>query len=199
MDKIAFSPNDEIAELANHSITAATSIKNLMGTDPLTGLYNRRAGRQLLKKLWEESHADFSVFSLVIGDIDHFKAINDKYGHEFGDIYLQKACSMICRVFAHSPVFRLGGDEFAALLSGHDHEQRYELLQEFDVKADAYNAIAQNPWEKISVAKGIAEYNPAVDRTVDNVLSRADQQMYEEKRKRNPSKYLKKALTPKTK
>ena len=90
---------------------------------------------------------------------------------------------MICRVFAHSPVFRLGGDEFAAMLSGHDHEMRYDLLKEFDRKVDAHNAVTPNAWEKISLAKGIAEYNPTLDRSVEQVLNRADRQMYEEKRK----------------
>ena len=163
-------------------------------TDALTRVKNKAAfdiSAARMDKTIREAETDKKpVFSLVMFDCNNLKVINDKYGHEFGDIYLQKACSMICRVFAHSPVFRLGGDEFAALLSGHDHENRYDLLKEFDIKVGAYNAIAENPWEKISVAKGIAEYNPAVDRTVDHVLSRADRQMYEEKRRQKEKRNI---------
>ena len=192
--KLDYNGNDEVGQLTRSFLEMRDHVKLYISdlnskayTDALTRVKNKAAfdiSAARMDKAIREAETDKKpVFSLVMFDCNELKVINDKYGHEFGDIYLQKACSMICRVFAHSPVFRLGGDEFAALLSGHDHENRYDLLKEFDVKVDAYNAIARNPWEKISVAKGIAEYNPAVDRTVDNVLSRADQQMYEEKRR----------------
>ena len=192
--KLDYDKNDEVGrltrsflEMRDHMKLYISDLNSKAYTDALTRVKNKAAfdiSAARMDKAIREAETDKKpVFSLVMFDCNELKEINDKYGHEFGDIYLQKACSMICRVFAHSPVFRLGGDEFAALLSGHDHENRYDLLKEFDVKVDAYNAIAQNPWEKISVAKGIAEYNPTLDRTVDQVLGRADKQMYEEKRK----------------
>ena len=64
MNPLAFSRNDEIADLATHAVSAGNSIKNLMGTDPLTGLYNRRAGRQRLIKLWEDAHDNYGRYRI---------------------------------------------------------------------------------------------------------------------------------------
>ena len=94
---------------------------------------------------------------------------------------LQTACRMICRVFAHSPVFRIGGDEFVVILTGQDYENRDALLKEFERSAEAANRETENPWEKISLAKGVAVFDPDSDTGMDQILDRADRQMYEEK------------------
>ena len=192
--KLDYHGDDEIGrltasfgEMRDHMKLYISDLNSKAYSDALTGVKNKAAfdiSAARMDKTIREAEPDRKpAFSVVMFDCNGLKEINDSYGHEFGDLYLQKACEMICRVFAHSPVFRLGGDEFAALLSGHDHEHRYDLLTEFDRQAQAHNAKTENAWEKVFLAKGIAEYNPALDRTVEQVLSRADQQMYEEKRR----------------
>lgn len=192
--KLDYDRNDEVGrltrsfrEMRDHMKLYISDLNSKAYSDALTGVKNKAAfdisASRMDKTIREAETEKKPVFSLVMFDCNELKEINDKYGHEFGDIYLQKACTMICRVFAHSPVFRLGGDEFAAMLSGHDHEMRYDLLKEFDRKVDAHNAATEKAWEKVSMAKGIAEYNPVVDRNVEQVLNRADHEMYEEKRK----------------
>ncbi len=123
------------------------------------------------------------AFGLVMFDCNELKEINDQFGHERGDIYLQTACRMICRVFAHSPVFRIGGDEFVVILTGQDYENRDALLKEFEQSAEAANRMTENPWEKISLAKGMAVFDPDSDTDMEQILDRADKQMYEEKRR----------------
>lgn len=192
--KLDYDRNDEVGRLTrsfrdmrDHMKLYISDLNSKAYSDALTGVKNKAAfdisAARMDKSIREAETGKKPVFSLVMFDCNELKEINDKYGHEFGDIYLQKACNMICRVFAHSPVFRLGGDEFAAMLSGHDHEHRFDLLKEFDQKVDAHNAATENEWEKVSLAKGIAEYNPVVDSTVDHVLNRADHEMYDEKKK----------------
>ena len=192
--KLDYNKNNEVGQLTrsfremrDHMKLYISDLNSKAYSDALTGVKNKAAfdisAARMDKTIREAEAEKKPVFSIVMFDCNELKEINDRYGHEFGDIYLQKACSMICRVFAHSPVFRLGGDEFAAMLSGHDYENRFDLLSEFDRKAAAYNARTENAWEKISMAKGIADFNPTLDRTVEQVLARADKQMYEEKRK----------------
>ena len=108
--------------------------------------------------------------------------INDGYGHEKGDLYLKATCTTICQVFAHSPVFRIGGDEFAAVLQHGDYEKRHELLELFDERCMDLHAMAENPWEKANVARGMAEYDPEKDQSAADVVRRADQLMYAHKR-----------------
>ena len=79
-------------------------------------------------------------------------------------------------------MFRLGGDEFAALLQGSDYKHRDELLKIFDKKAEEAATIVSNPWEKVDVARGIAVFRPGADADVEQVLRRADEQMYKNKK-----------------
>ena len=127
-------------------------------------------------------------FSIVTFDCNDLKQINDEYGHDCGDIYLQATCTMICKVFAHSPVFRMGGDEFSVILQRSDYNNREELLKTFDACAEEHNATAEHPWQCINVAKGMAVYQPYADTSVEQVLHRADELMYEDKRRYKSSR-----------
>ena len=163
-------------------------------SDALTGIKNKGAfdiytGR-LNNSIHLSANNDCPEFAVVMFDCNWLKQINDAYGHERGDIYLRTACRAICQTFIHSPVFRLGGDEFAALLQGTDYKHREELLQDFDKKAEESAATDSNPWEKVDVARGIAVFQPGTDTGVEQVLRRADEQMYKNK------KQLKLAETP---
>ena len=99
-------------------------------------------------------------------------------------MYIKKASELICRVFKHSPVFRIGGDEFAVVLQNEDYQNRKELTELFDKNADEIRALAENKWEQVSIALGMAEYDPQSDTSVDDVIHRADKTMYENKRTR---------------
>lgn len=153
--------------------------------DALTSVRNKGAFDIFARKLDDvirASDADAAPeFAVVMLDCNELKEINDSYGHEKGDLYLQNSCRLICTTFAHSPVFRLGGDEFAAVLQRDDFTRRDELLDAFDRRADEINAAAANPWDGISLAKGMAVFDPRADANVDSVLRRADARMYEEK------------------
>lgn len=120
-------------------------------------------------------------FAVVMMDCNELKAINDVCGHGKGDLHLQTACRVICDAFSHSAVFRMGGDEFAAILQYGDYDDRDRLIRAFRERADRTNAAASEPWERVGLALGLAVYDPASDRAVEDVLRRADLQMYEEK------------------
>ena len=89
---------------------------------------------------------------------------------------------MICQVFAHSTVFRIGGDEFAAVLTKGDYEHRDRLLALFDQRCYDLRAIGEQPWEQVNTARGIAVFNPRTDMTTEDVVRRADESMYANKK-----------------
>ena len=153
-------------------------------TDALTGVKNKGAFDLSVKRINGEMHEEKTAFAIIMFDLDNLKEINDQFGHERGDIYLQTACRLICRVFAHSPVFRVGGDEFCVLAQFADYNTRDELLQYFDREAEARNAKAEHPWERIEVSKGMAVYRPGKDENTEQVFRRADEAMYQDKRRR---------------
>lgn len=115
-------------------------------------------------------------------DCNCLKQINDAYGHDKGDIYLKETAHTICDVFEHSPVFRIGGDEFIAVLRDRDYESREALLHLFDEKCAEKRAAEADAWKKVDVARGLADYDPQADRSIDDVVRYADRAMYENKR-----------------
>ncbi|MBR4581634.1 MAG: diguanylate cyclase [Lachnospiraceae bacterium] len=180
MDPLAFNRNDEIAELATHSVNAATSIKNLMGTDPLTGLYNRRAGRQRLIKLWEDSLENFEVFTIVIGDLDHFKNINDKYGHDMGDTVLTNISAILKKhCTGRDFAVRWGGEEFLMGFCS-AREESYEIVKNIskDIKREAFFA-GEGVVFHMSMTFGMASF--AGEEKIDDLITIADRNLYKGK------------------
>ena len=157
--------------------------KKVANTDSLTGVKSKSAYADYIKDLQDRmDKRERLSFAIGMFDCDDLKLINDRYGHEKGDEYLKTAARLICRIFHHSPVFRIGGDEFAVVLTNDDYENREELISRFEMSRLEICAMAKNEWEQVSVALGIAAYDPEIDYSVDDVFKRADQEMYEDKR-----------------
>ncbi len=122
----------------------------------------------------------------MICDINDLKLVNDTEGHNAGDRCIKAACRLICRVFAHSPVFRVGGDEFVVVLKEQDYRNRLSLQAALKEKVQENNRLGARP----VVASGLAEYEPDNDRRVADVFNRADARMYEDKAELKEQKLL---------
>lgn len=174
-------------QLVEHLRIYINDLNSRAYQDAMTGVKNKGAYEAMAHRL----NAELSVapkhsspeLALVMLDCNDLKRINDIHGHEQGDSYLRTSCALICKVFPHSPVFRFGGDEFIVILQSGAFHDREELMREFDREAERVNAAAKQPWERVSIAKGMAAFDPATDTTLDEVLARADAAMYEDKRR----------------
>ncbi len=128
-------------------------------TDELTGLYNRRHLNEIFPKLLARARRDGSCIAVILLDIDHFKRINDTYGHTVGDRCL-KAFSETIRhsVRASDFVFRMGGEEFLILASGHC-DQDAALLAE-KVRLATENCVINIDGEPVrfTVSAGVCNY-----------------------------------------
>ena len=146
-------------------------------TDEMTGVKSKQAYLEMENKLDEElKKGELSGFAVVVCDVNGLKKINDTQGHKAGDEYIRRACTMICDVFCHSPVYRVGGDEFVAILKDRDYDNRNILIHELHQLSAAH--IASND---AIVSGGLAEYDPRRDHSVRDVFERADAKMYKEK------------------
>ena len=190
--------NDEVGVLTNSFQQMRDRLKLYIRdlnsrayNDALTGIKNKAAFNIFAERLNDSirmgNEVDTPKFALILLDCNNLKQINDEFGHDHGDIYLKTASSIICNVFSHSPVFRIGGDEFVVLLQKQDLENRDQLLKLFDQKTAEINAGTENSWEQINISKGIAIYEPGIDKNVEEVLHRADEQMYKDKKTRKLS------------
>jgi diguanylate cyclase (GGDEF)-like protein len=100
-------------------------MRELADHDSLTGLRNRRSFRRKLELLWRQATREKAPLVMLLCDVDHFKAYNDHYGHQAGDLVL-RALGQVLEYAARRPLdiaVRMGGEEFAVLLYGMDKDQ----------------------------------------------------------------------------
>ena len=155
---------------------------DLMGRDPLTNVNNRMAYEEREKSIQAEIDSGYnSSFALVMFDVNNLKMVNDSQGHEAGDEYLLRSCQMISRVFKKSDIYRIGGDEFVAVLSGEDYGNRDMLMKMFHKMLSPYQDKIPLPADYVSIASGIAVFDPQKDKSAADVIKRADGEMYKDK------------------
>ena len=151
--------------------------------DALTSVRNKGAFTDYTRELQMLADQDPEFeFAIGVFDCDDLKSVNDQHGHDKGDLYLKSASTLICRVFQHSPVFRIGGDEFTVVLMNDDFKNRENFVRQFEEEEREISSAAENSWEQVHIAYGIAVYDPEIDRSVDDTARRADKIMYENKR-----------------
>ena len=188
-----YNRNDEVGiltrtfkQLVAHTKDHISSLNKQVYVDFLTSVRNKGAYDDYIMKLQERINDPNERLEFAVGvfDCDNLKAINDNFGHDKGDIYLKTASRLICGIFRHSPVFRIGGDEFAVVLTDEDYINRDELLSRFYDEQKTVCASAENIWDQISVSTGFAVFDPNTDKSLLDLIHRADQLMYENKRLR---------------
>jgi len=148
--------------------------------DPLTGLHNRRALEQKLRELFEDFRRKNRVFSVIMMDIDHFKVVNDRYGHKIGDELLQIVGATLFETLKGKdfPV-RYGGEEFAVLLPDTVLADAYAVAE--IIRTGIFNKkfkIKQTGerLRRLTVSLGVAQMQEGD--TPETVLERADQALY---------------------
>ena len=161
----------------------ADAMNELATKDALTGIRNKTAYDTAVKQLDQEIGQGAIEFSIAMIDLNYLKRINDTFGHEQGNIAIKRLCYIVCHVFKHSPVFRIGGDEFIVILKNDDYKNRIQLLEDFNKGIEVLSKDDKlSVWERVSAAIGMADFNPAVDSSVENVFARADKAMYQRKK-----------------
>ncbi|MCR4616575.1 MAG: GGDEF domain-containing protein [Lachnospiraceae bacterium] len=148
--------------------------------DPLTGLINRRSMDKALDSAMLEAKRRGIVFSLIMADIDFFKAINDTYGHDFGDEALKVVADSFKKfVNKDDSVCRWGGEEFLLLIMG-SREEATAIAERIRKDIEDKN-ISHNGMEiKLTVTLGVTEYKPGY--SLDTLIQQADNNLYYGKR-----------------
>ncbi len=177
-----FRDREEIRRYASELAVANRRLQELAGSDPLTGLPNRRFAMDHVAREWQVARASGEPLSCLMIDVDHFKRINDTYGHDVGDRVLATlAQALRANARAHDTVCRLGGEEFLVVCRATDvatarlaGERLRALVQETRFEVDG---VAH----AVSISVGVS----AATRSVDDaavLLKLADQALYRAKR-----------------
>lgn len=158
------------------------TLKKINETDSLTSVKNRTAFEAKEAEIDNLiANGECDAFSVAVFDVNNLKAVNDFLGHAEGDEYLVNCCKMICNYFKKSPVYRIGGDEFLSILTGEDNDCRELILSEMQAYMERLKQEGIPIEKKLSVAVGVSSFDPASDRSFDEVMVRADTLMYQNK------------------
>ncbi|WP_139488512.1 GGDEF domain-containing protein [Brevibacillus dissolubilis] len=149
-------------------------------TDGLTQLNNQATFHLYLKQLMEQREMDCQPVQLAIIDIDHFKTVNDDYGHQVGDIVLRHVAQQIKEtVSLHDFVARAGGEEFVVVFTHKTMKQTYRLVEQIRLNI-AKMDIEELKGRRITVSIGLAEACEGMNK--DSLFEQADAYLYNAKR-----------------
>jgi len=152
------------------------ALHRLATTDPLTGLYNRRHFFELVEKEVTRTRRYSRALSFLMIDIDHFKSINDRFGHEAGDEALKRMSEMLRQVVReHDIVARFGGEEFAVALPETGLQAAVEVAERVRLATAGWSGPAA-----FTVSIGVTQMLP-VEEMLDDALRRADKALYRAK------------------
>lgn len=147
-------------------------------TDVLTGLLNRRAYYEIALSEVRRCQRYGGKLALIMLDIDHFKTVNDTYGHAAGDKVLQEVADILKKILRESDyVFRFGGEEFMMLLPQTDIKHAEHLAERIRIATEKMKLLFTDQEISTTVSLGIAEFRTA-DLTIKNVEKRADEALY---------------------
>jgi diguanylate cyclase (GGDEF)-like protein len=148
--------------------------------DQLTGMLNRKALGTRAAELAQQSRLTGEPVGILLGDLDHFKEVNDTHGHALGDVVLKEVAYMLRKQLrAFDLAYRLGGEEFLILLPGSDAEHAAQLAERLRAAVCAREIGGR---VRVTMSFGVAASMPHETFSYASVFAHADSALYEAKR-----------------
>lgn len=158
------------------------SLFKAANTDPLTQLYNKRYFMEFLEKEFSFSRRTGQPLSLIMLDIDHFKAINDTHGHVAGDQILKNMGSILAsQIRLENIACRFGGEEFGIVIRGASSAQSRLVAERLRVAVNDQSVDFRGKKIRFSVSLGVATFDGKNFQTAEDLLLKADELLYKAK------------------
>ena len=168
----------KVENRTNKLKTAYKKMKDLASIDDLTKIYNRYYFFNIFNQQLEKLKSDKITFSLIMFDLDHFKNVNDTYGHDVGDYVLNETCRVVEKDLRENDTFaRIGGEEFLILLPNTNIEDAFYIAQRIrqNIEQHKFKDIP-----KLTISLGVAEANEPILST--ELLKKVDLALYKAKK-----------------
>jgi diguanylate cyclase (GGDEF)-like protein len=170
-----------ILALQDQLLTSQRQLREQATHDSLTGLWNRRAILEILDREIARSHRELRPITVIMADLDHFKRINDGFGHPVGDMVLQQTAQrLLAELRTYDTVGRYGGEEFLFVLPGCDSDIGVGLAERLRQSIAAQPLTDGEHSIEVTLSMGVASLQDAM--TAKELLQLADDRLYEAKR-----------------
>ena len=158
-------------------VISQRKLHQLATTDSLTGLQNRRSAQKQAVRQIDKHQQEVAPLSLLLCDLDYFKQVNDKFGHQLGDEVLKTFSELIASVIRNDDLAaRWGGEEFLILLPGTDNMEALKVAERIRHELQGASLSLSGRCVNVTTTIGIAELLPQDD--FDSLLARADEALY---------------------
>lgn len=175
----------ELEELQQQLEETNEQLRLLSSMDGLTGLLNRRRFDEILEEDWQRGLRDHTTLSLLMVDIDHFKAYNDTYGHIEGDTCLKKVAQGLASSLQRhvDKVARYGGEEFTVILPGTDDEGAMQVAERMKeaIARLAVEHCGSDTCETVTISIGVSTVLPTGELKPTQLVDAADKALYQAK------------------
>jgi len=174
---------EEFSCRVNNSIEALENIQTIMNyanRDYLTGLYNRRYFFQAMDEYIEEAKSKGEQFAIAMIDIDHFKKVNDTYGHDIGDrVIITLADILRSSTSPRDVVARFGGEEFCIVLKNINRYSAYDILERIRTEVENYRLQIDDITIQFTISIGSVIFSE--DDSLEENINEADMMLYKAK------------------
>ncbi len=148
--------------------------------DPMTETYNRRFMEEVLVKEASRANRSGADLSLLMIDVDNFREVNSRFGHQHGDLILVEIAKLLKSTFRGSDsIVRYGGDEFLVILPDTSERQAQRTVQRLVNAVERWNAAGNLPGYRMSLSCGVATYQRGMN--LQQIIDLADERMYADK------------------
>ena len=182
--KVRLGPGRRIVELHDALLQAQAALREQATRDALTGLWNRRSILEILERELARTARGTAAVGIALGDLDHFKLINDTHGHLVGDaVLLEAARRMYASSRTYDSVGRYGGEEFLLILPGCGNSDAECIAQRMriEIETQAVRVDQHDFW--ITCSFGTTSVSAGQHPTPEQVIHAADRALYKAKRK----------------
>jgi diguanylate cyclase (GGDEF)-like protein len=175
-------PDQQLISAVRHKVSRSRQLLDLMTKDSLTGLLKHAAIKEAIRREWGIVKRKGGVFCVAMLDIDHFKQVNDRFGHAMGDEVIASVATLLRKRLRNLDVLgRYGGEEFVVLMNNCNVIEASKILDDFRQRFQELVFTTEEAQFSSTISIGVAEFRPDSKIEPDALLVNADKAMYKAK------------------
>ena len=172
----------QLVTLVRSKVIRSRQLLELMTKDSLTGLLKHASIKEAVGREWGIARRKNETFCVAMVDLDHFKQVNDRFGHAMGDEVISSVATLLRQRLRSTDILgRYGGEEFAVVMTNCDQTAARQVLDDFRRQFQGLEFVAEQESFNVTLSIGLVEFRPGMELDADALLVCADKALYQAK------------------